>query len=137
MAAQAWNSCKEQIEPYAASAFKELGLLPGTPPAEILPFPLQGKGFNYVPSPPQVAEFEMDLAAHAAVPEAPSPANRKPKQLTQLSILAFLKKQKAVFCHSGRLPFCRCSIMQPNAFVLVQFPCHYLGAQISLRNACY
>ena len=44
-----------------------------------------------VPNPPQVANFEMELAAHAATAEAPAPANPKPKQLTQLSMLAFVK----------------------------------------------
>ena len=89
MVARAWNSCKQKMEAYAARAFKELGLLPNAPPAEILPSPLRGKGFKYVPNPPQVAKFE--LAARAAAAEAPAPAKPKPKQLTQLSMLAFLK----------------------------------------------
>ena len=79
------------MEPYAARAVKELGLLPNTPPAEILPFPLRGKGFKYVPNPPQVAKFELESAARAAAAEAPAPAKPKPKQLTQLSMSAFLK----------------------------------------------
>ena len=73
--------------------FKELSLLPSTPPAEIRPFPLRGEGFNYVNNPPQVANFEMELAATAAAAEAASPANPKPKQLTQLSMSAFLNNQ--------------------------------------------
>ena len=92
MVAKAWNSCKQKkMEPYAARAFKEWGLLPNTPSAEILPFRLRGKGFKYVPNPPQVAKFELELAARAAAAEAPAPAKPKPKQLPKLSMSAFLK----------------------------------------------
>ena len=64
---------------YATRAFKELGFFRSNPPIEILAFPLRGKGFKYVPNPPQVAKLELELVACVAAAKAAPPTNPKPK----------------------------------------------------------
>ena len=72
-------------------AFIALGLVLGTTPSDIMPFPPKPYGFRYLPAAPPVAGFERALGASFA--EAlPKPAAQQ-KPLQQMSTAVFLKKK--------------------------------------------
>ena len=72
-------------------AFIALGLVLGTTPCDIMPFPLKPYGFRYLPAAPPVAEFERALGA-SFVEALPKPAAQE-KPLQQMSTAVFLKKK--------------------------------------------
>ena len=53
-----WTQLQTKMEDKLDKAFISLGLVPGTAPSDIMPFPLRPHGFKYVAVAPQVAEFE-------------------------------------------------------------------------------
>ena len=74
--------------------------------------------------------FEMELDACAAAVEVAPPARPKPKQLTQLSMSAFMKKQQAELLeHSWSIG---CHLLFPKILGL----CCHLGAQDSPLRSC-
>ena len=71
--------------------FIPLGLVPGTTPCDIMPFPIKPHGFTYLPAAPQVAEFETALAAGFAEALPKLVAQQNPLQ--QMSMAVFFKKK--------------------------------------------
>lgn len=49
MVAKAWVECQKTLEGKMNAAFTELGLIPGTDPKDIIPFPLRPHGYKYCP----------------------------------------------------------------------------------------
>ena len=91
LVALCWSQLQTKMGDTLDKAFISLGLVPGTAPSDIIPFPLKPHGFEYLPAAPQVAEFERALAASLA--EAlPKPAAQQ-KPLQQMSMAVFLKKK--------------------------------------------